>query len=205
MRLISHITTVFIAIGTFLFGAATCSEVITEKQIEYHNVVDTHYVHSTDTILLYNGLRFNTIEEYILFIKYVKTQSNRVTDTLGQSDVWSIIQTMYNRMDDAQMRWYQFYNDRKANNSASMKKMQTGQVKIKFDWDNWKDLWMLSACMRVQHKQVPDSLRLPDNVLYFEACKRSPNRCPHYLKNLHVTYRHRFYTGTLRNHTLLTN
>jgi len=199
MRLISHITTVLIAIGAFLMGAATCSEVVKEKEIEYHNVIDTHYVHSTDTVFLYNGLRFNTIEEYILFIKYVKTQSNRVTDSIGQSDVWCIIQTMYHRMDDAGMRWYEFYNNRKANNSVSMKKMQTGSVKVKFDWNNPNDLWMLSASLRVSAKLTPKEVTLPDNVLYFEACKKSPNRNPHYLNNLYIKYRHRFYTGTLRN------
>jgi len=192
--MLNRITQLTIALFAFLLGLqCTQTEYVTEYVPTFHNSTEVDTVRLYDTVYIADGKRFESIDDYILFVKYIKTQSKRVTDDLGQQDIWAVIQTMKNRMVEQDAGWRKFYRNKSINHSHSMDLMKAGKLKPSFDWNNWADVWMIECAMKCNAGEVPDSLRLDSDVLYFESFRQCPNRGVHLCRNLVTQYRHKFY------------
>jgi hypothetical protein len=122
------------------------------------------------------------------FIKYVKTQSGRLDD-----DNWYVLQVMLNRMDSENCDWNTYFNTPSINCSNSIKRMKRGKLKETFSYDNPDDAAMVERVKAILDDTMPDSLKIPVNVLYFESFDKSPNKGVHRLKNLFAKKRHKFY------------
>ena len=127
------------------------------------------------------------------FIKYIKTQSGRLDE-----DNWFVIQAMINRLDYYNCSWDEYYHNPKINNSNSIRLMKLGKLKKSFSYNDAADAEMVERIKAILDNTLPDSLKLPNNVLDFESCKKSPNKGVHKLSNLFIKRRHRFYRRCLK-------
>lgn len=131
---------------------------------------------------------FRSKKDRILFVKYIKTQSNRL-----DLDNWYVIQVMFNRMDHKKCNWKQYYDKRNLNHSQSIARMKSGDLRPGFSSNSVHDSIIYDRVCQVEREILPDSLRIPDDVLFFESFANSPNRGCFLIKNMFTKVRHKFY------------
>lgn len=149
---------------------------------------EIHHYH-TDTIYLFDSLPFRNIEDYISFIKYIKTQ-NGVLD----EDNEIVMKVMLNRCEWHRVTWERYYSTPKINNSESIRKLRDGTWIKTFDWDKISDLKLLQRALEVKAgKGTP----VPSNVLYFhshpEPWGKGVKKGIWNENNLWRKYRHKFF------------
>lgn len=132
-------------------------------------------------------------ESMITFIKYVKTQSNRLNTANDEKDVYAVIQTIYNRLEYKECTWDEYYNSPKLNNSKSIKLMKSGKLRKRFSFKNKKDTKMYRIAYNCNMDLIDEKYKIPKDILYFESFSNPPDKGPHLMKNFYVKYRHRFY------------
>jgi hypothetical protein len=193
LNIISKLISAFLLITTI----STC----TVPRDEFYTLVtnkvsiDTVYCTDTivDTILIAEQNRyFNSFDDILLFATYLKTQSNRLDD-----DNWSVIHTLFNRMDEEQCTWREYFYKSSINHSATIKKLLNGSLEVDFSLKRTGDLALVERTISAYLGHNPTNV--PHNVLYFESFKQSPNRGVFIKKNIWRKYRHKFYTGTLKS------
>ena len=157
----------------------------------YDRITDSVYL--TDTVRLIDTscphLIFKSVDEAILFVRYVKTQSSRF-----DTDNELVMQALINRCRKANVSWYQYYLNPRINHSRSIQLMKQGRLRPIFDWANESDVRLLERAIRVQYGEV--EVKAPDNLLYFHSFK--DNRFKNHKgiwnpNNLWGRYRHKFY------------
>lgn len=135
----------------------------------------------------------NELDNLILFVKYIKTQSNHIDTELGKTDVYYVIQTMINRMRSNGVDWATYYKCQRINNSQSIQRMKNGSLKPGFNIDSKHDKEITMMVYAALYSQLPDKYRIDNDVLYFHSFGASYNRSPHSRNKLNVIARHRFY------------
>ena len=139
---------------------------------------------------MFDSLTFNSIEDYILFIKYVKTQNHTLDE-----DNEVIMSTLLNRCERYKVNWKEYFYTPSVNNSKSIRMMRDGTLVSTFDWNKISDLRMLIRAMNVKIGKV--DIPVPNNLLYFHS---HPEPWGKGVKtgiwnenNLWVKYRHKFF------------
>lgn len=160
-------------------------------RIQHDTIYVTDTVKVVDTVIVEkNNKYFSTYEDLILFVAYVKTQSNRLDD-----DNYAVMQTLMNRMDKEGCDWRTYFNTPSINHSRSIRLMRIGALARNIDFTNPKDKEMFKRAVSCSYGYNP--LDIPKNVLYFESFPKSPNRGIFKKDSIWAKYRHKFYTGNI--------
>lgn len=146
-------------------------------------VTDTLY----DTIFIDEKTKyFQCFDDVILFTAYLKTQSDQLDD-----DNWSVIHTLFNRLDDNRVTWREYFNTPSINHSNTIKKMINGSLNSYVDLSSNKDRRLIARVLDAYWCYNPTEC--PKNVLYFESYKHSPNNGVFLKSKIWKEYRHKFY------------
>ena len=129
------------------------------------------------------------------FIRYIKTQSNRSNTDKGLTDIYFVIQTIYNRLEHKKCTWREYYNNKNLNHSRSIMLMRTGRLKTYFSMDRYSDRLLYIIAYMANIGMISDKYRLPKSILFFRSGKNFKDKSPHLKKNLYCVARHHFYTG----------
>ena len=135
----------------------------------------------------YNKQFFRNEEDFVLFIKYIKTQQN----TYGK-DCEAVIMTMLNRMRHHTCDWNTYYNTRSINNSNSIRLMKKNVLKPVVDTTNANDKAIIDFALAASNGEIV--WKDFEDVLFFESFPVSPNKGVHKISKLKVKYVHKFYT-----------
>src|SRR5574343_344152 len=112
----------------------------------YSISIDSKLEQLSDEQLMFNE-KLSKVYESILnkesttisFIKYIKTQSGRLDDSLNIEDPYYVIQVMINRLMDSDVTWTKYFNTPSINHSRSIKLMKQGILNPPFYWKNdWR-------------------------------------------------------------------
>lgn len=141
-----------------------------------------------------NDFGLTNKDNLISFIKYVKTQSNRLDTDVGRKDIYYVIQTMFNRMSEYKVTWPEYFARQNVNNSHSIYRMKIGDLRPSFSLDNQHDQILVSMVYSALYGFIEGDLKIDDDVLYFHSFGPRYNRAPHKIDKLYVEARHRFYS-----------
>lgn len=184
---------IILSLPLFIIGSCIHSVrfEVQEVRVDTIRIVDT--VIQRDTIYIEEKNKyFHSFDDVILFVAYLKTQSGRLDD-----DNWTVIHTLFNRMNKHKVGWREYFNTPSINNSRTIRRMIKGSVKSYVDLQDEVDLRMIQRVLNAYFGFNPTNC--PPDVLYFESFKHSPNRGVFLKSNLWKEYRHKFYYGNGEN------
>jgi len=185
VKMITKVMIVFLC--SLIFSSVMpLTEVVKEEEVKYIYIPHNVYIERTDTFYKTPDGAFKSIDDYISFIKYIKTQSGRIDD-----DNWAVMQVISNRMRNKECDWRTYYNTPSINHSHSISLMRSGKLYKRFDWNNDKDIEFFRRALLVSFGEA--EYPIDSNIGAFESYKVSPNRGVHLKKNLAFKLRHKFY------------
>lgn len=148
---------------------------------------------TTDTLIMYDTVYlpektkyFYSFDDIILFVAYLKTQSNQFDE-----DNWTVIHTLFNRLDKHNVGWREYFNRPTINNSRTIRRIIDGKIKSYVNLYDNRDQRLIQRVIDAYLGYNPT--RCPKNILYFESHKHSPNRGVFLKSNIWKEYRHKFY------------
>ena len=184
-----------IAIPLFIVGS--CVHSIRTADTPRYLIRDT--IVRVDTLVKYDTIYtpeknkyFFSFDDVILFVAYLKTQSNRLDD-----DNWSVIHTLFNRLNKHKVGWREYFNTPSINNSRTIRGMIDGEVQSYVDLEDEDDQRLIQRVLDAHWGYNPTNC--PSDVLYFESFKHSPNRGIFLKSRIWKEYRHKFYYGNDTN------
>ena len=158
-----------------------------------HVIRDTLYYTKSGKV---TSRYFNSVDDIILFVRYIKTQSNRL-----DMDNWAVMKTMFNRMRDKGCTWHEYFVNQRYNCSVSIQRMKKNPSMVTFNFANDTDRKLFFRAINASLGNYPEEIRrnIPPNTLYFESFA-DPNwnrgRKDHFNRDsITVKYRHEFYKG----------
>lgn len=176
-----------VIMGSFLISSVTApKEIVIEEVKEYVIVPHIRYMERIDTFYKTSNGAFKSIDDYVGFVKYIKTQSSR-----ADRDNWAVMQAINNRMRNKNCDWCTYYNTPSINHSNSIRLMRLGRLNKGFSWNEDKDVEHFRRAVLVSFGEA--EYKIADNITAFESFKVCPNRVPHLKKNLAFKLRHKFY------------
>lgn len=132
-------------------------------------------------------------KQMISFIKYLKTQSETLTNENSKTDVYFVVQTLYNRMRHKKCSWKEYWDNPRLNQSQSIRRLKSGELKQYFNWNSKHDQELYDIVYACNTGDIEDKYKLPRNILFFESFKIAPDKGAHVLRNFYIKKRHRFY------------
>lgn len=194
--LINLLRLIVIAIPLFLIGSCIHSVRTTDIRSSYtrrDTVIITDIFVKYDTVYIQEKNKyFFSFDDVLLFVAYLKTQSNRLDD-----DNWSVIHTLFNRLNKQNVGWREYFNTPSINNSRTIRRMLEGEVHSYVDLYDEYDQRLIQRVLDAYWGYNPTNC--PSDVLYFESFKHSPNRGVFLKSRIWKEYRHKFYYGNDTN------
>ena len=152
-----------IAIPLFIVGS--CVHSIRTADTPRYLIRDT--IVRVDTLVKYDTIYtpeknkyFFSFDDVILFVAYLKTQSNRLDD-----DNWSVIHTLFNRLNKHKVGWREYFNTPSINNSRTIRGMIDGEVQSYVDLEDEDDQRLIQRVLDAHWGYNPTNC--PSDVLYF--------------------------------------
>jgi hypothetical protein len=143
---------------------------------------------------------FNNVNDIILFVRYIKTQSHGLN-----MDNWAVMKTIFNRMDDYRCTWREYYDYKRYNHSESISKMKHNPNKVKFNFNIKGDRELFFRAIDASLGNYPEEIKenIPSNILYFESFPKiwnlnKPKMGIFNRDSIQVEYKHEFYRGKLK-------
>lgn len=176
-------------VGSCLYSVSTIDKSDLFVKRDTVCIVDT--VIKTDTVYIKDKNKyFKSFDDILLFLAYLKTQSNRLDD-----DNWTVIHTLFNRMDKENCNWRKYFYTPSINHSRTIRMILSGELNASYNLSSSKDRLMLERVIDAYLGHNPT--KVPKNVLYFESYKTCPNRGIFKKDSIWKQFRHKFYVGNI--------